>query len=58
MVLILVSIGVIFYARESSISLTNTNVEKVFEKSDNESEKVEEINDYEKEEIDYSEIEI
>lgn len=58
MVLILVSIGVIFYARESSKSLTNTNIEKVFEKADNESEKVEEINDSEKEEIDNSEIEI
>lgn len=40
MVLVLISIGVIFYTRESSKKLENTNSEKVFEKSDVKSEKV------------------
>lgn len=57
MVLVLISIGVTFYARESSKKLTNTNSEKVFEKSDVKSEKNEEVIDSKKEEDDTSKTE-
>lgn len=49
MVLVLTSIGVIFYARENSKKLENTNSEKVFEKSDIKSEESEDIIDSKKE---------
>lgn len=56
MVLVLISIGVTFYARESSKKLTNTNSEKVFEKSDAKSEKNEEVIDSKNEDDDTSKL--
>ena len=50
MVLVLVSIGVIFYTRESSKKLKNTNSERVFEKSDIKSDTKEDVIDSKKEE--------
>ena len=57
MVLVLVSIGVIFYTRESSKKLKNTNSERVFEKSDIKSDTKEDVIDSKKEEDDNSKTE-
>ena len=57
MVLVLISIGVIFYTRESSKKLENTNSENVFEKSDVKSEKSKDVIDSKKEEDDTSKTE-